>query len=64
MICRLLVRNKFTLKWQSNGFNNNIVYDFAKKRENKFTIIQNPKDVCKLVFEEDGRCRIYEHKNG
>lgn len=30
----------------------------------KFNIVQDPKEAPKLVFESDGRCKIYEHKNG
>lgn len=29
-----------------------------------FKIISDPKDVSKLVFDDDGKCKIFEHKNG
>jgi hypothetical protein len=30
----------------------------------KFKVIENPADVSKLVFNEEGLCKIYEYKLG
>lgn len=51
------------------GINNNLFsvvkqnsYGFSKMKN--FKIISDPKDVSKLVFDDDGKCKIFEHKNG
>lgn len=36
-------------------------YSFAQP---KFKVIEDPKEANKLVFDESGKCRIFEHKNG
>ena len=46
--------NLFSLVKQNN-------YGFSRKN---FKIISDPKDVSKLVFDDNGKCKIFEHKNG
>ena len=45
--------NLFSLVKQNN-------YGFSRKN---FKIISDPKDVSKLVFDDNGKCKIFEHKN-
>ena len=30
----------------------------------KFLVIDDPKDYTKLVFDENGKCKIFEHQGG
>jgi hypothetical protein len=36
-------------------------YSFSRLKN--FKIISDPKDVSKLIFDDQGRCKIFEHKN-
>lgn len=46
-----------------NGLNNKLLaFEFSKVKN--FKIITDPKDVSKLVFDDKGKCKIFEHKNG
>ncbi len=47
--------NLFSLVKQNN-------YAFSSRKN--FRIISDPKDVSKLVFDDNGKCKIFEHKNG
>ena len=47
--------NLFSLIKQNN---------YAFSRMKNFKIISDPKDVSKLVFDDNGKCKIFEHKNG
>lgn len=38
----------------------NVGYNFSKQ----YKVITDPKDVSKLIFDEQGKCKIFEHKNG
>jgi hypothetical protein len=38
-------------------------YRFSQP-QSKFRIVEDPKDANKLVFDHNGKCRIFEHKNG
>ena len=40
--------------------NKNINYNFSRN----YKIITDPKDVSKLIFDDQGKCKIFEHKNG
>lgn len=37
-------------------------YGFSRMKN--FKIISDPKDVSKLVFDDNGKCKIFQHKNG
>lgn len=30
----------------------------------QYKIISDPKEVSKLIFDDNGKCKIFEHKNG
>lgn len=56
-------RNFLCTRWYKNKpllFNNNINYLFSKQ----YKIISDPKEVSKLIFDNQGKCKIFEHKNG
>lgn len=40
--------------------NKNYVYSVKKS----FKIISDPKDISKLIFDDEGKCKIFEHKGG
>jgi hypothetical protein len=44
------------------SFVNQNSFSFSKMKN--FKIISDPKDVSKLVFDDTGKCKIFEHKNG
>ena len=37
---------------------------FGFSQQPKFKVVDDPKEAHKLVFDHNGKCRIYEHKNG
>ena len=37
-------------------------YRFSERP--KYKIVDDPKDVSKLVFDEKGKCLLFEHRNG
>lgn len=53
---KLVNNNKQFSLIQNNKF------EFSKLRG--FKIISDPKDVSKLIFDDEGKCKIFEHKNG
>lgn len=37
---------------------------FSSERDKKYKVIQNPADISKLIFDENGLCKIYDFKQG
>lgn len=51
---------KTTLNNKQLLLNKNINFNFSRN----YKIITDPKDVSKLIFDDQGKCKIFEHKNG
>lgn len=49
-----------TYKSPAFFLSNQIIKNFSKS----YKIISDPKDVSKLIFDDEGKCKIFEHKNG
>lgn len=37
---------------------------FSNEKDKKYKVIQNPSDISKLIFDENGLCKIYDFKQG
>jgi hypothetical protein len=51
---------KTTLNNKQLLLNKNINFNFSRN----YKIITDPKDISKLIFDDQGKCKIFEHKNG
>ena len=64
MLVTNFAKSLFGLPQKSKAFPCRKILCYSFGSNPKFKVVEDPKEANKLVFEDNGKCRIFEHKNG